>query len=138
MAEMIVAGFKDDAHRAYDILNLLQVVDEDWAVDLTDAVAVYRDDEGVLRVDRGLAIFPGKAVAWNGLFGAEVDLGISPRFVASAAALIRRGDSAIIALVRSFNPDHVAAALESYSAALLRWRLTAEQELRLDATLRAL
>jgi hypothetical protein len=51
MAQLIVVGFKKDMYRASEVLNELQAMDDDWVVDLHDAVAVYRDYNGKLRVD---------------------------------------------------------------------------------------
>jgi len=46
MAQLIVVGFKRDMYRASEVLNQLQAMDDDWVVDLHDAVAVYRDYNG--------------------------------------------------------------------------------------------
>jgi len=54
MAELIVVGFKRDMYRASEVLNTLQEMNTNWVVDLHDAVAVYRDDNGKLRVDQSL------------------------------------------------------------------------------------
>ena len=42
MAQLIVVGLKKDMYRASDVLNRLQRMDENWAVNLHEAVAVYR------------------------------------------------------------------------------------------------
>jgi hypothetical protein len=52
MAELIVVGFKKDMYRASEALNMLQDMNSTWMVDLSDAVAVYRDYKGKLRVDQ--------------------------------------------------------------------------------------
>ena len=52
MAELIVVGFKKDMYRASEVLNTLQDMNNSWVVDLHDAVAVYRDYNGKLRVDQ--------------------------------------------------------------------------------------
>ena len=51
MAQLIVVGFKKDMNRASIVLNQLSTMNYDWAVDLYDAVAAYRDYNGKLRVD---------------------------------------------------------------------------------------
>ena len=42
MAELIVVGFKKDMYRASEVLNNLLELNDDWVVDLHDAVAVPR------------------------------------------------------------------------------------------------
>ena len=63
MAELLVVGFKKDMYRASEALNMLQ------DIDLNDAVAVYRDYEGKLRVDQSYQMTTGEGAAWGGLFG---------------------------------------------------------------------
>ena len=67
MAKLIVVGFKKDMYRASEVLNGLQSMNDDWVVDLHDAVAVYRDYIGKLRVDQSYQMTtregPG-AVSW--------------------------------------------------------------------------
>jgi uncharacterized membrane protein len=43
MPELSVVGFKKDMYRASQVLNKLREMNDDWEVDLHDAVAVYRD-----------------------------------------------------------------------------------------------
>ncbi len=83
MADLIVVGFKNNKFKAADVLNQLRRMDEDWTVNLYDAVAVHRDDHGKLRIDQsygGLNIvdyFPDLAVVRlinggvNGLAGGK-------------------------------------------------------------------
>jgi uncharacterized membrane protein len=51
MAELVVVGFKGK-HRAAEVLDQLEILDEFETIDLKDAVAVYRTDDGRLRIDR--------------------------------------------------------------------------------------
>ena len=50
MAELVVIGF-DGKHRAAEVLGQLEAMNATWTIDLKDAVAVYRTDDGRLRVD---------------------------------------------------------------------------------------
>lgn len=43
MAELIVVGFKNNMYGASEALNELLAINDDWVVDLHDAVAVCRD-----------------------------------------------------------------------------------------------
>src|SRR5690242_13595255 len=53
MAELVVVGF-EGKHRAAEVLDQLEVLNAYWAIDLKDAVAVYRTDDGKLRFDRSV------------------------------------------------------------------------------------
>ena len=177
MAELIVVGFKKDMYRASDVLNTLQDMHENWVVDLNDAVAVYRDDNGKLRVDQSYQMTTGEGAAWGGLFGGMIgamlaapftggasaaaalaagslsgvalgatagaldaeswkeDFGISDDFVQRVGTMVQPGDSAIFALLRSLDPDLVAAQFKGYGGTILRTTLSPEQRAKVEETL---
>jgi uncharacterized membrane protein len=60
MSQLIVVGFKQDMYRASEVLNKLSAMNDDWVVDLHDAVAVYRDYSGKLRVDQSYQMTTGQ------------------------------------------------------------------------------
>lgn len=74
MSTLIVVGFKKDMYRASSVLNRLLEMDYDWTVDLHDAVAVYRDYSGKLRVDQSYQLTTGEGAAAGGLFGSLIGL----------------------------------------------------------------
>jgi uncharacterized membrane protein len=74
VAKLIVVGFKKDMYRASEVLNQLQSMNDDWVVDLHDAVAVYRDYNGKLRVDQSYQMTTGEGAAWGGLMGSLIGL----------------------------------------------------------------
>ena len=86
MAELIVVGFKKDMYRASEALNMLQDMNNGWIVDLNDAVAVYRDKKGKLRVDQSYQPTTGEGAAWGGLFGGLIGALIAAPFTAGASA----------------------------------------------------
>ena len=92
MAELIVVGFKKDMYRASEVLNTLQDMNNNWVVDLHDAVAVYRDYSGKLRVDQSYQMTTGEGAAWGGLFGGLIGALLAAPFTAgvSAAAAERK------------------------------------------------
>src|SRR5262249_28122753 len=100
MAELIVVGFKKDMHRASEVLNTLQEMNDSWVVDLQDAVAVYRDDKGKLRVDQSYQLTTGQGAAWGGLFGGLMGALIAAPFTggASVAAVLAAGSLSGVAL----------------------------------------
>jgi len=86
MAQLIVVGFKKDMYRASEVLNELQAMDDDWVVDLHDAVAVYRDHNGKLRVDQSYQLTTGEGAGWGGLWGSLIGLTLAIPFTGGATA----------------------------------------------------
>jgi uncharacterized membrane protein len=88
MAELIVVGFKKDMYRASEVLNTLQDMNNSWVVDLHDAVAVYRDYSGKLRVDQSYQLTTGEGAAWGGVFGALIGALLAAPFTGGASAAV--------------------------------------------------
>src|SRR5271165_1456562 len=86
MPQLIVVGFKKDMYRASEVLNQLQNLDDDWVVDLHDAVAVYRDYNGKLRVDQSYQMTTGEGAGWGGLWGSLIGLTLAIPFTGGATA----------------------------------------------------
>jgi len=86
MAELIVVGFKKDKYRASEVLNELQAMNEDWIVDLHDAVAVYRKDNGKLRVDQSYQMTTGEGAGWGWLWGTLIGATLAIPFTGGASA----------------------------------------------------
>ena len=163
MTELIVVGFKKDMYRASEALNMLQDMNNTWMVDLSDAVAVYRDYAGKLRVDQSYQMTTGEGAGWGGLFGGLVGallaapftggaalgatlgavdaqdwketFGISEDFVQRVGTMLQPGDSAVFVLARTINPDLVADAFKGYGGTVLRTTLSKEQQAKVEATL---
>jgi uncharacterized membrane protein len=100
MTELLVVGFKKDMYRASEALNMLQEMNNSWIVDLNDAVAVYRDYSGKLRVDQSYQLTTGEGAAWGGLFGGLIGALLAAPFTggASAAAALTAGSLSGVAL----------------------------------------
>ena len=86
MAQLIVVGFKRDMYRASEVLNQLQAMNDDWVMDLHDAVAVYRDYKGKLRVDQSYQMTTGEGAGWGGLWGSLIGLTLAIPFTGGATA----------------------------------------------------
>ena len=86
MAQLIVLGFRKDMYRASDVLNHLQAMDDDWVIDLHDAVAVYRDYNGKLRVDQSYQMTTSEGAGWGGLWGSLIGLTLAIPFTGGATA----------------------------------------------------
>ena len=91
MAELIVVGFKKDMYRASEVLNELLELNDDWVVDLHDAVAVYRDYSGKLRVDQSYQMTTCEGAAWGGLWGLLIGATLAIPFTAGASAAAAAG-----------------------------------------------
>lgn len=74
MSNMIVVGFKKDMYRASTVLNQLIDMDFDWVVDLRDAVAVYRDYSGRLRIDQSYRMTTAEGAGWGALWGSLIGM----------------------------------------------------------------
>jgi uncharacterized membrane protein len=72
MAELIVVAFHG-TNRAVEVLDQLQEMEGHWSVDLRDAMAVYRDYHGTLKLDESFQPTEkdaaGLGALWGGLFG---------------------------------------------------------------------
>jgi uncharacterized membrane protein len=91
MTELIVVGFKEDMYRASEALNMLQDMNNTWMVDLSDAVAVYRDYAGKLRVDQSYQMTTGEGAGWGGLFGGLIGALLAAPFTGGASAAAAAG-----------------------------------------------
>jgi uncharacterized membrane protein len=69
MQDLIAVGFPG-THRATEVLRRMQSLDARGAIDLADAVAVYRTEDGRLRVDRSVEATSKEGAALGGLVGA--------------------------------------------------------------------
>src|SRR5271169_5807986 len=73
-------------YRASEVLNQLLALDDDWVVDLHDAVAVYRDYSGKLRVDQSYQMTTGEGAGWGGFWGLLIGATLAIPFTAGASA----------------------------------------------------
>lgn len=90
MAQLIVVGFKQDKGRAAEVLSRLSALDT-WAIDLRDAVAVYREDDGRLRVDQSYRMTTGEGAGLGAFWGTLIGALIAVPFTAGASAPVVAG-----------------------------------------------
>jgi uncharacterized membrane protein len=87
MAELMVVGF-EGKHRAAEVLNQLQDMDLSFGIDLKDAVAVYRTDDGKLRVDQSVQPTTKEGAAWGAMLGGLIGAALlAPLTVGASAAV---------------------------------------------------
>jgi uncharacterized membrane protein len=87
MQDLIVVGFHNQ-YRAAEVLNELWRMDEDWVVDLDDAVAVYRDRHGKLRYQQSVTPTAGEGAGWGLLWGSLIGGLLAAPFTAGASAAV--------------------------------------------------
>ncbi len=83
MTELIVVGFEGTA-RARQVLDQMQLLNKLDLVDLEDAVAVYREQDGTLRVDETLFPTATEQSTLGGVLGALVGFALAAPFMAAA------------------------------------------------------
>ena len=87
-AELMVIGF-DGKHRAAEVLNQLEALNNvSFAIDLQDAVAVYRTDDGKLRVDQSVELTTKEGAAWGALVGGMIGAALLAPFTLGASAAV--------------------------------------------------
>lgn len=91
MSQLIVVGFKQDMYRASAVLNKLSAMDDDWVVDLHDAVAVYRDYKGKLRVDQSYQMTTGQGAGWGAFWGSLIGATLAIPFTGGASGAVLAG-----------------------------------------------
>ncbi len=85
MRDLIVVGFQG-TRRAAEVLGQLEALNEDWTVELDDAVTVYRTDDGKLRVDQSVQPTTKEGGAMGGLLGVLLGGLLAAPFTAGASA----------------------------------------------------
>ena len=98
MSQLIVVGFKQDIFRASEVLDKLTAMDCDWVVDLEDAIAVYRDHNGKLRIDQSYQLTTGEGAGWGVFWGSLIGALIAVPFTAGVSGAVAAGALAAGAL----------------------------------------
>ena len=68
MNSLTVVSFHG-THRAEEVLDALEKLNEDWVIDLEDAVAVYRNENGTLRIADSMHPTEGEGADIGGSLG---------------------------------------------------------------------
>lgn len=85
MQDLIAVGFSG-THRAAEVLRQMQSLDAKGTIDMPDAVAVYRAEDGRLHVDRSVEATSKEGAALGGLVGAILGGVIAAPLTAGASA----------------------------------------------------
>jgi len=82
---LIVVGFAG-TRRATEVLSELQKLNDSWVIDLQDAVAAYRTDDGQLRVDQSVAPTRGQGADMGVLVGGMLGALVAAPFTGGLSA----------------------------------------------------
>ena len=160
MADLIVIEY-DDIHKAEEVRLKLLKMQQEYLIDLEDAVVAFRDEKGKIRLNQIQNLTASGAMSggfWGTLIGmiflnpllgmaagatagavsgALTDVGISNNFMKEIASGFQNGTSALFVLVRKVTPDKVLAELRGSGGKILQTSLTHEKEEKLQAALSA-
>jgi uncharacterized membrane protein len=87
MKDLIVVAFQGK-HRASEVLEQLQGLNDEWTIALDDAVAVYRTDDGKLRLDQSVEPTGKEGGIWGGLLGGMLGALIAAPFTAGVSVAV--------------------------------------------------
>jgi uncharacterized membrane protein len=82
---LIVVGFAG-TRRATEVLTELQKLNDNWVIDLQDAVAAYRTDDGQLRIDQSVAPTRGQGADMGVLMGGMLGALLAAPFTGGLSA----------------------------------------------------
>ena len=91
MTHLIVVAFKGDIFRAGEVLHELTLLDQAWALDLSDAVAIYRNHNGDLKVDQSYQMTAGEEAGLGAFWGVLVGALMAIPFTAGASGAAAAG-----------------------------------------------
>lgn len=160
MSTLVVIGY-NDRHQAEEVRLKLLKMQQEYLVDLEDAVVAYRTADGKVKLNQiyntpamgamtggfwgtliGCLFFApifGMALgaASGAISGALADVGINDDFMKQIAAHLEPGKSALFVLVRSMTPDKVLDQLQGTGGKVLQTSLSKEDEASLQKALDA-
>jgi uncharacterized membrane protein len=160
MSDLIVVGYNDE-HTAEEVRMRLLKLQQEYLVDLEDAVVAVRDQNGHVKLHQIHHLTAAGALTggfWgaligliflNPLVGAAIgaasgavagtltDIGIDDNFIKEFAQSFQPGSSALFILVRKMTPDKVLEHLQGTGGKILKTSLSHEDEAKLQAALDA-
>ena len=158
MADLVVIEY-DDMYSAEEVRLKLQKMQQEYLVDLADAVVAVKDEKGKVTLNQTHNLTASGAVSggfWGTLIGliflnpllgmaagatagavsgALTDVGINDKFMKEIAGGFNNETSALFVLCRKATPDKVLAELEGTGGKILKTSLTHEEEEKLQAAI---
>lgn len=160
MSTLVVVGY-DDPFKAEEVRLKLQKMQQEYLIDLDDAVVVVKDKNGKIKLHQAINMTAAGAVSggfWGTLIGliflnpilgmalgmasgavsgALTDVGVNDNFMKELAATLCPNSSALFVLVRQMTPDKVLDELEGTGGKVLKSSLSHEDEAKLQTALNA-
>jgi uncharacterized membrane protein len=160
MSTLVAVGY-DDQFKAEEIRLTLLKMQQDYLIDLEDAVVAVKDQKGKVRLHQTVNMTATGALSggfWGTLIGilflnpilgmavgagagaisgALTDVGINDQFMKELAESMKPGSSTLFVLVRKVTPDKVLEALKGSGGTILKTSLSHEDEAKLQAALSA-
>ena len=160
MSTLVVIGY-NDMYTAEEVRLKLRKLQNEYLIDLEDAVVAVKDAEGKVKLHQAINLTAAGAVSggfWGSLIGliflnpllglavgagagavsgALTDHGINDQFMKDLAATMTPGSSALFVLVRKATPDKVLEEIKGTGGKVLKTSLSHEDEQKLQAALSA-
>lgn len=165
MNTLIAVSFEDKG-RAADVLNTLLGLQQDYLLDLEDAVVVVRDDDGKVKIKQsvnltaagalhgglwgsliglilggplGMLLAGGTTAAFGAIAGSLNDYGIDDEFIKRIGNELKPGSSALFILLRQLVEDKVLDELQRHGiqGQIIKTSLSKDAEERLARILSA-
>jgi len=160
MADLIIIAYDTEATAEAARTKILELQKE-YLIELGDAVVAVRQENGTVKLNQLINLTAAGAASggmWgmligmlflNPLLGAAVgagagalsgrftDIGIDDKFMKDATSALQPGQAALCVMVRKVTADKVLPAMATFGGTVLRTNLTAEQEAKLQAALKA-
>lgn len=158
MADLVVIEY-DDEYKAHEVRLTLLKLQQDYLIDMEDAVVAVKDAKGKVKLHQAVNMTAHGAARgglWGSLMGllflnpllgaavgaaagavsgALTDIGVNNDFMTKLSEGFQPGTSALFVLVRSSTPDKVLEEIKKYGGTVLHTSLSHEQETKLQAAL---
>ena len=158
MSDLIAIAYPEE-HRAAEVLATLRRLQNEYLIDLEDAVVVTKDDAGKVKLHQSVDLVGAGAAGgalWgtaigllflNPLLGALVgaasgalsgrltDYGIKDDFIRELSQRLQPNSSAIFFLARRMTADKVTPEVGKFGGTILQSSLSAEAERQLEEAL---
>ena len=160
MADLVAIEY-DDMYKAQEVRLTLLKLQQEYLIDLDDAVVAVKDEDGKVKLHQAINMTTAGAARggfWGTLVGllffgpvfgvgtlagaaagavsgALTDIGVSNDFMKQLSEGFKPGTSALFILVRKATPDKVLEEIKKYGGTVLHTSLTHEQEEKLQAAL---
>ena len=158
MSDLIAIAYPDE-HRAAEVLGTLRRPQNEYRIDLEDALYVTRDANGTIKLRQSLDLVGAGAAggalwgtaigllflnpllgaligaATGALSGSLADYGIKDSFIRQLSQRLQPNSSAIFILARRMTVDKVVPEVARYGGTILQSSLSDEAERRLEHAL---